>query len=88
MFAGEFPQRLADISSALADSDFDELQAIAHSLKGVSANLSATSVFLTASQLEQAAGGRNAVACRALLSDLRHAGEEFLQFTQQYRGET
>ncbi|MDK2776320.1 MAG: PAS domain-containing protein [Pseudomonadota bacterium] len=85
IFAAEFPQRLAELSTALADGDFEALRNIAHSLKGVSGNLAATAVYRISAETESAALSHNDTACRALIGELRVAGEAFLQEVHRRR---
>jgi CheY-like chemotaxis protein len=55
LFLDDYPDRLANLASAVRDGDADAVRVAAHTMKGAAAQLSATSVAACASSLEQAA---------------------------------
>jgi len=87
MFIAEFPQRLTEIHAAVETLDFDDIHACAHSLKGVSSNLAATTLYRIASQMEEAAALKNEARCSALLQELTLAGEDFLPYVRDQIGD-
>ncbi|MBF0180770.1 MAG: PAS domain S-box protein [Magnetococcales bacterium] len=59
------------MAALLAEGDMPALQALAHGLKGVSANVSANGVAELARRVEEAAQAGKMAVCEALMGDLR-----------------
>jgi two-component system sensor histidine kinase/response regulator len=69
-FISSGDQCLAEIIAALRIEDFDTVRKRAHSLKGASANIHATSLSKTASTLERAAGSEPVPPLGSLVQEL------------------
>jgi signal transduction histidine kinase/DNA-binding response OmpR family regulator/HPt (histidine-containing phosphotransfer) domain-containing protein len=69
-FTAKLPSDLADLKTALDAGDAARLKALAHSLKGGSANLGLKRTQALAATLEQAAKNEDLASARATLTDL------------------
>lgn len=68
LFCEEFPATLAEMRAALAAEDWERLAHVAHSLKGVSANISAHSLADVAAEMERTARAPQPAKLLGLLS--------------------
>ena len=77
-FVAELPQRVADLEARFAEERFEELQTLAHQLKGAGGGYGFAQVTDAAANLEQALRDRAAPAalrdlCQVLCDTLRAA---------------
>ena len=72
-FVGEFRNFAPDFTQRLNKGQWQELQRLAHTLKGLSATLGATTIPAPAGRLEDAAGAADGDAARNALADLQAA---------------
>ena len=81
-FHDETTQSLKRLKSALAQSDFESVAAVAHSVRSASANISATAVRDSAGRLEDLcrAGDADADKVAALITEIEAMFEEIYSF--------
>lgn len=70
MFSEAVDERVEELSKQLADGDISQVVRSAHSLKGMSANVSAVRIHRTAAQMEAAARAGRCDECRSIESQL------------------
>lgn len=79
------PAAINEIEGAINASDFDNIRALAHKLKGASANLRITYISNFAAELEKIANENNVEACINILSEIKAQAEvvkeSFCNFT-------
>ena len=84
MYLNEARQLLEKIEAAIRDERPEDLERSAHSLKGMSANLSAVRVQITASMLEDMGESRKMLNAGPLLENLRDSLEKTETYIQGY----
>ncbi len=72
--------RLEIIKTAIASHNFEQIVREAHHLKGASANIGATTMYLAADKLEQLANYQNLKDTTSLISEI----EEFINHIQEF----
>lgn len=78
IYVEEFQAKFAELKEAVARADFPTIQALGHSLKGSSANLSLFDLQKIAHSLEIAGQEKDAVSSRQNLENLEAAFQRLL----------
>jgi len=85
VFLNETPERLENIKKAIDDGDTKQVQYLAHTIKGVAANLSASSLQQHAASIEVAAKDADIEQVTKLLPDFLLAADQLKQRFEQYK---
>lgn len=80
LFVEDIKPRLEIIKAAIASGDFEQIARETHQLKGASANIGATTMYLAADKLEQLAHHQELTDTTSLISEL----EEFVNRIQDF----
>lgn len=84
MYLGRATQQLEQATRLLEANDMEHLSALAHSIKGSSANLGATCVYQAAAGLELAAKENDAEKTKKSVEDLTMTSEQFIALAEDY----
>ncbi len=84
IFISTLPSEINQLIQAIDDEQLDTIQTMAHSLKGMTANLSAIQLQALSSQIERLAKQQDVEAIKALVSDLKAAELGLCQTLQDF----
>jgi two-component system, sensor histidine kinase and response regulator len=84
IFLEDVPGMIEKIHKAVAETDANSLQRAAHSLKGLTATLSAHGVVSAAAQLEHIATSRNLAEAAQAAAEVERRVNELTQAAQQF----
>ena len=88
VFFDESPERLANLKQAIEASDFKQAHFLAHSIKGVAANLGGLCLQQQAALMEAAAKQDDIVKMKELMPGLLQKSEQLKQSFEQYLKKT
>jgi len=80
LFLEELPKRLTELSDAIKEMNFQDIQSIAHIIKGASANLSLVNIYNLALKIENCAKDREIEDIKESYKNLR----EELEYLEEY----
>ena len=83
IFKADFPERLAGISRAIKEKDFNALDETAHSLKGSSGNLGLTCLYEISWKLEKMGNSENIEGADEAFKQLEEELERFKNFVSK-----
>jgi HPt (histidine-containing phosphotransfer) domain-containing protein len=83
LFNADYPQKLAGISRAIEEKDFEVLDKTAHSLKGASGNLGLTRVYELAFEIEKMGKTKNIEGIDKIYQELEKELERFKEFASR-----
>ena len=85
VFINEHEQRLVDLQYAIDMSNIDEVRHLAHTLKGMAANLGGLALQHQASEMEVAATEQNRVLMKSLMPAVLKANAALLIVFKRYK---
>lgn len=88
LFLDENPQRLRDLKQAIEDGDVKQIHYLAHTIKGVAANLGGSRLQHKASLLEVAAKQSDISQFTELLAHVSASSEQLMLCFEQYMEQT
>ena len=83
IFKADCPEKLAGISRAIKEKDFNALDETAHSLKGSSGNLGLTCLYEIFWKLEKMGKSENIEGANKILKELEEELERFKNFVSK-----
>lgn len=75
---------MESLSASISSSDFDQVEHIAHALKGASGNLALTAVYRISTALDDAAKQKNPDLIKSHFAALKHEVERFRAWLPLY----
>lgn len=79
-YTSDFDHHFSDISIAVEEGNFSEIEVIGHTLKGSSAMLSLITLSLISAQMEIAGVEKNISGAKKLLPELKNEFEKLMDF--------